>query len=549
MKKIGFYSKNLLYDLLSCFPNSAKRGYAILTSDDVFRKINFSDKKIIEIAPNTIKTSLPVSAEWDPPSRIEMIPIQSLHQTSEATSRYYFGGLPALMQAVRKLEELKANKSSDKVIYVNDGKIPKTMQSGHQGHVHPSEWASEDCSMKNLFKVFFKGLGIVKEDDPADLENYSYLHFPINFKDIVKNPINYLGLYLKFFNHRILHTLKSKKGVSNHDIWLCESVRKSLSYHEELSKKIEDVTGEPTFKRAFRVYWSSNQEQIKKKKETWEALGIQVEYMTDPKEIKKYTLAKDTSLYILKIYGDGKFYPNSIERISAYLKKVYPNFIERKATVTSITVEEGKGKPLLVCEKDSISKIETLTVAKSVFGSPGHDQVVRLDPLSNRWNQMWKEVPVSGVSSTWTCEIDIETILNRLGLQHNHWLKDEQIKAGIKELVPMANLSNLHVTVFDCQIKENKIELLVRASQGANFNSSVAFKGDLMNMRHNLERYFVGDWTLCSVGTCTRKTCVINVPEVVEMSKGSDSVFLHGLSGIGYSFTGVSFKDLIKPKL
>jgi len=533
------------------FHKALKKSYAILTSKKAFDSINLSQQKVIKITPESIQTPLRLEGDWELPSRIDVIPMEKISSTLDGNTHYYFGGLPALMQAVRKLEALKKNNRSDQVIYVTDGKITKSDQSGHQGHVHPSEWSAEDCQTWNLFKTFFKGMGVIKEDDPADLKHYSYLHFPIYFRDILKHPIKHLGMYSKFFKQRMIHTLTSKNGVSKQDQWLCECVRKSLTYHEELSKKVGSITGFPTFKRGFRVYWSPDLKAIEKKKKMWETLGVKVEFMKLD-EINQFTLTRydhlKENLYILKIYDDGKFYPQTIDRITLYLKSVYPNFKRRLALVDKIFVDTITGKPFRVREEDPTSQKQTCTEVSSVFGSPGHNEVYRLDPVKRKFVQMWNEVPVSGISSVWSCKISLEKLSSRMNPTYfsrddfRNTLTDNEIESGVKNLVAMANLSNLHVTVWDCQIKDRTIELIVRATQGANFNSTVASKSDLWNMRNNLERYFVGDWTLLSVGTCTRKTDVSNVPEFVKLSE--DSGLLHGMSGIGYSFSATPFEDL-----
>ncbi|MBS0637323.1 MAG: hypothetical protein JSS12_07415, partial [Verrucomicrobia bacterium] len=53
---------------------------------------------------------------------------------------------------------------------------------------------------------------------------------------------------------------------------------------------------------------------------------------------------------------------------------------------------------------------------------------------------------------------------------------------------------------------------------------------DLANMTANINRFLIGSWKLITAGSCVRKTTTSNIPQLTEN-------FIHGLSGIGFSFS------------
>ena len=138
---------------------------------------------------------------------------------------------------------MKTKKTDSLVIYISDGKISKSKQSGHQAHNHPSEFVADDCNKRNLIKAMARGLGTLPSPDPTDIPNYSYLHFPNVRQQFIEKPIQSLQLYAEFFKQRILHDISSKNGASTQDRWLCQTIEKSLDFHEDLSAKIEAKTG------------------------------------------------------------------------------------------------------------------------------------------------------------------------------------------------------------------------------------------------------------------------------------------------------------------
>lgn len=499
----------------------------VTTPEATIKNIYPEAGKIIQVA-NTFKHStIPTSSQWTRPSAIKVFETQK-HYINENRTHYFVGGISALMQAIYKLFEL-GSESPEKVVYTNDGKTPISLMSGHQGHVHPTEHTSDDCRIPNLVKTMFQGAGVLKEPDPNDLENYSYLHFPISLKDVLKDPKKFVTLYGSFFKHRLVHDLKAKNGVSQGDRWLCEGIRKSLEFHEMLSKKIESKTGLPTFKRGFRIYWSKDREKLEKKMKIWQELDIPCEWMTK-KEIMEHTLLRiDKDLHVLKVIGDGNFFPETPQRIIDFALSEFPNFSFKERTLQELHLDKSKN-PSAILERDPKTNEETLVPITSFFCSPGHNEVFKVDPFTQEETRLFEEkVPVSGITSLWHCTIPIEEIQERFDIfESNH----QTLLECAKKLVASANLSNLHITPISTEISADgkSVVHLVRGTQGANFNRTVANHKDLKNMCVNLNSLMIGDWELLSVGTCTRQTSPKNHPELDETG-----FFLTGGSGIGYS--------------
>lgn len=522
------------------------RNFAVITPLENLERYDPAKKKItsFDVFNSKYVASLPVDEQWNPPNPLRIKTIIA-KDNSQSNIHYFCGGIPALMQAARKVEKLAQEKSTEKVLYVNDGHTPKSLQSGHQAHVHPSEWAAEDCSSFNLLKTMLRGLGILPEIDPTDLKHYSYLHFPFSFEKLLKNPIENLSLYARFFKQRLVHNLTSTHGVSESDRWLCRCVDESLQYHRQLSERISKQQGAPSFTQCGRVYWSQNLEAMKKKEKTWKELGIDCAFI-DPEQIRKNTLLKENSgLHVLKIFKDGKFYPETMPRIIRYLEQNFPNnFTSYHAHVLELHVDKMHSYPQHV-EERTLDGVVRKVAVKTFFGSLGHNQVFRENDAGQIAKPLWQEVPVSGNSTLWKCTID-KTEFRRRFSDENLNSKEEFVDY-VQRLLPSANLTNLHVTTWDAEITDSKVIFYLRASQGANFNSLVASKEDLRNLWENLDQFFIGDWELLSAGTCSRKTDVSNVPEYKELSRYI--TFAHGHSGLGFSFSGVSLKTLKqKPK-
>ncbi len=520
-----------------------RHNFGVKTSPATIEELDLAVQRL-QLIPNAIPSSntapvpLPLQAPWIAQNPVQVIPTTPRGVYSEPI-HYHVGGLPALMQAARKLEELQTQNRREMVVYVTDANMPKTMQSGHQGHVHPSEWTAAECTISKLMTAMAKGAGFLRPDDPADVATYSYLHFPINFGDIVQHPTDTLKLYGGFFWQRIVHNLTSTNGVSREDRWVCNTIAESLAYHQKLSDRIEAQTGDKTFQQQGRVYWSPNLDAMKQKQKTWKELGIECEFIREHEIMERTLLKADAQLHVLYIHNDGKFYPHVEDRIKGFLQHNYPNFICRTAALTTVYVNKETGSPFEVVEVDPSTGEQIHTPTATFFGSLGHSEVHRYDAARKTFKPLWSEVPVSGISSVWRCEIDKSELCERF---HAASLSDEELQEHVEGIVAAANLSNLHVTSWDCSIGTETVELIIRASQGANFNSFVAEKSDLKNMAHNLNKFFIGDWTLISAGTCTRKTWVSNVPEVVRL--GQSGLFLHGLSGLGFSFSGAAKDNL-----
>ncbi len=431
---------------------------------------------------------------------------ENVHCTKHA-GHYFMGGLPALMQAVRLLQK----DSAASVSYVNDGQLKKSTQSAHQGHVHPTEWTTPELGTLALVKILLQNLCLLPKPAPEDILNYSYIHLPLS----KLRP----SLLAKNMIFRLVHTLLSKNGVSEDDRWQCEAVRASLAFHKALSEEIEAAGGEPTYAAKWRLIWWPEKEGIERKKKIWSALGIQTAPLSY-EELRTNSLLKDDiPLYGLKVLEDGKFFANVDHKICAHLEKKYAHsFHVRTASVTELYLDEQTGKPFAVQEMLPDGSQQLVSI-DSFYGSCGHNQVFKDD------KRLWDEVPVTGVSTLWTASIEKQMLIDRLGA-----LSDADLASKVRQFVGTTNLTNLHMTIWDACVEGDVVHVIARATQGANFNSELADPDDLYNMTANINRFFIGKWTLLSAGSCTRKTTTANVPELTEN-------FIHGLSGIGFSFS------------
>lgn len=510
--------------------NVMKRSFAVLTSRTALDKLDLSSSKVQRLISfdkiNPLKISVPLEAPWEAPGKIILKTTPKDVKIPDITPvHFFFGGLPALMAAAKK----KGEYPKSQITYVTNGKISKSTQSGHQAHNHPSEFVAEDCNKRNLIKTVARGMNIVSSPDPTDLKRYSYLHFPNLWAGFLQDPIEQLKLYAGFFKQRILHDITSKNGVSTQDRWLCRVIENSLNFHEKLSKKIEAKTGLKTLKRDFRIYWSHDHEGIAKKATTWRELGINCETMHEKEIIMRTLLRTDKHLAVLKIHGDGQFEPETPKRIADYFSNEYRDtFKIVEAEVKEIYLNPDSQKPEAVKFIELNGDEKTIPV-NNVFGSPGHDQVYKYDAVLGAEKQLWKSVPVSGVSSLWLCTIPQKELEKRWNLPEG---SEDLLKKHLTKLCASANLCNLHVTIFENEIREDNVQLYVRVSQGANFNSTVADNNDLTNMATNLDQFFIGNWGLISAGTCTRQTNVTNVPTIADIHSVT---FGRDYSGVGYS--------------
>ena len=454
---------------------------------------------------------------WQEPNPIEVVPCSRQSIKCDAhVVHYYMGGLPALMQAVRQLQ----NNPEESVAFVTDGQVKKSTLSAHQGHVHPTEWTTPELGAWALTKIMLRTLGVLPSIKPQDIERYTYIHFPLSKMR--------LGLFVKNMVHKVWHLFASKNGVSQNDRWQCDAVRESLGFHKDLSKEIEQAGGEPTFIEAWRLIWSFDKAGIQRKQELWNELGIETEPL-DHNELRAHTLLRDDiPLFGLKVVGDGKFFPGVDQKITAHLTKKYPgSFQMRQARVSKLYVDEQTSEPFAVHEvrEDGTDKVVGI---QSFYGSCGHNQVFK----AGSKKPLWDEVPVSGVSSLWVCSVEKSELFKRFGV---HEMADDVLVGRIKQFVGAANLTNLHTTVWNACVDGDMVHIVLRATQGANFNSEYADPDDLANMKANIEAFFIGSWKLIAAGSCTRKTTTPNIPEFKDH-------FIHGLSGIGLSFSGYSKK-------
>lgn len=479
-----------------------------------------------ELAPS-VRSILPdttFTEECNNPNPIVLIPKPkgSIPCTKQG-GHYFMGGLPALMQAARLLQK----EPSSLVTYVNDGERKKSTQSAHQGHVHPTEWTTPELGTWQLTKIMLGKLRLLPTAPPDDVVNYAYIHLPLSKMK--------LSLFVRNIAFKLVHALLSKNGVSEDDRWQCDAVRASLAFHKELSDEIEATQNEPTFASGWRLIWSSDKQGIEKKRVLWEELGIHTEPLNS-EELRSHTLLRDdTPLYGLKVLGDGKFFPNIDQKITAHFCKKYPNtFQARTATVSEVYIDEKTHHPFAVREilHDGT---EQLVAVDSFYGSTGHNQVFN----AGSKKPLWEEVPVAGVSTLWVSSVPKQELLARLGLSE---MPDSTLIHHIKHFAGTANLTNLHMTVWDACVDDEIVHIIVRATQGANFNSKIADPDDLANMTVNIHRFFIGSWKLVTAGSCTRKTTTSNVPEFKDN-------FIHGLSGIGFSFSAAPKEMLFRSEL
>ncbi|MGE4574467.1 hypothetical protein [Parachlamydia sp.] len=481
--------------------------------------------------------AVPLERDWEENTKV-YIKQASKSDSSFGDTHYFVGGLPALMQAARKTEKIAEEEVKEKVVYVNDGLVPKSLQSGHQAHVHPSEWPC--YNLPELLAGF--GPKMLPKRNPANLKAYSYLKF--SFEEAKHAPFKVACLYGHFAKQFLKRKLTDARGISAEDRWLCAAVVESLDYHEALSKRILAHQGQPSFSRTGRVYWSPNHEGMQNKKRLWNELGIDCEFASADEVMRETFLKQNSGLQVLKIPQDGKFYPETPRRIASYLEENYPHIFSTYQANLKALYLEGSGAPCKVLEESLDRKMRKIAI-KSFFGSLGHNQVFKYSSTT----PLWREVPVTGNSVLWECSIDKHELAQRFG---QDTISEEKFAELMNGILPAANLSNLHLTMWKGDISDTCVLFYVRASQGAHFNDLVANKDDLENMCRNIEAYCIGKWTMISAGSCSRKTDVSNVPEFVELSSDLNrpATFIHGLSGIGYSFSAASFETLKnKPKV
>ena len=92
-----------------------------------------------------------------------------------------------------------------------------------------------------------------------------------------------------------------------------------------------------------------------------------------------------------KLRGMAKFYPEAPKHIIAYLQRHFPNFTYRRSSVKEIFIDQMTGKPLEVTEENPSTGECHRTQVETLFGSPGHSNVLRYDPKNNTWKKMWHE--------------------------------------------------------------------------------------------------------------------------------------------------------------
>ena len=157
--------------------------------------------------------------------------------------------------------------------------------------------------------------------------------------------------------------------------------------------------------------------------------------------MQRTLLKVDKKVHVLKILGDGNFYPETPQRIVDYMLDEFPNFTVRTAKLKELHIDEI-GDPASVLEINPQTRKETVLPITSFFCSPGHNEVFKVDPASQTETRLWDEVPVSGVSTLWKCTISVEELEKRF---EKNFHKTKDLLKCANKLVASANLSNFHI--------------------------------------------------------------------------------------------------------
>lgn len=151
----GLQFTNRLYQASFLCPSFQHHYATISPTSSELKKIDLKTSKVFFLTdkkePILEELKVPHECPWEEFNSIDIIinPESTSIETEEnRKTHYFFGGLPALMQAARLLYKNK----SVHVTYVNDGLTPKSLLSGHQAHVHPSEHGAEVCKFNKIFR-------------------------------------------------------------------------------------------------------------------------------------------------------------------------------------------------------------------------------------------------------------------------------------------------------------------------------------------------------------------------------------------------------------
>lgn len=461
--------------------------------------------------------SVPLDLEWSEDSKVDII--QTEFEKENSNVNFYVGGLEALFSCTRMLEN-----SKDKCIYINDGKVPIAIRAGQQLHEHPTQYP--DYSLGHLIKKLFEKFYLAPKENPETYD-YSPLHYSLS--PILKEPINFVKCYLGMFIHTLWHKYKYNNRVSEDDQNLVNMIRQSIEYMKVINQDIIKVTNRSIMTQNGRLYWSIDKHLILKKQEHWTAMGIGCS-LIEPNETQALTLLNTDKykIYALKMHKDGEIHPDIFEIMIEYLNKKYPDRFEYKVgQMTQVKLSKDK-EPISISINENGKENEFKT--KTLFSSLGHNSVFQ------NGSKVYNVIPVSGITSDWKVKISKADFMKRI--PKNMKLEEYLEKCNV---VPCADMFNLHVKIMDHQFENDDIYFYVRVTEGANVYSTLAEKRDLVNIAYKLDEFFVGDWKILTAGTCSRRTGVINRPENWKF-------FNFGQSGVGLSCSAGVWNDHFKNK-
>jgi hypothetical protein len=480
--------------------------------------INLEDtKKIIKLSEEMDSKDLPARMKsvisdinWEEDSKV--IVTKNIENTTDLQKvNYYVGGLESLFSCVRKLEN---NTNNEKCIFVNDGKPLIAQRAGMQLHEHPTQY--NDYTLIHLFMKSLELIKLYPRQNP-EVWNFSPLHL-----NLPLNDFSIIYSYLGFFYETMKHKFTNVEGSSENDRQLVKMIRESIQNMKNLDMKIQTSLNKSIINRNGRIYWSIDKDLIMEKRRVWKGMDINCEII--PKEeINKITLidANKHEIHALKMFDDGEVHPDIIETIIEYLHKTYPTTFEYhgNTTLKQVNLNE-KEKPISATEENNTTKMINKYSINEFYCSLGHNEVYE----NNK--KKYNVIPVAGISSDWSCTVDKEELTKR-------GVDLDKIKNNI---VPSADMFNLHVKIIDYKVTpDNKIKFYCRVTGGANLFHKAGDKDDLVNIVYKLNEFFVGDWEILTVGSCTRKTAISNRPE------GTESDFHFGQSGVGISLSAGNY--------
>jgi hypothetical protein len=486
----------------------------------ILKDVNLSKKKVQKLTSQEKfpprMSSVPLELEWKDDNNVSITKNENIKiNESEEKKHYFVGGLEALFSCVKELET-----SKDKCVYVNDGNASIMSRAGLQLHEHPTQYS--DYTISHLFRKLLEGMKLVRTQNP-EVYGYSPLHF-----DILRSVESWsnIKIYLKMISHVLLYKLKNGDSISPDEKDVIQMINHSISYMKELNDKIYKETGKKIITRNGRLYWSTDEKLIQKKMENWKILGINC-HLVENEEIEKMTLinGKDFKVYALKMPDDGEIHPDIVNNIVEYLTKLYPDRfeIQKNTSLTKVNFDKNYKANEITLKGPNGEK--SITGISSLIASLGHNSI-----FENQ-KKLYDVILATGITSDWKVKISKDELKKRI--------KDNNLEQYLKDcrLTPSADMFNLHIKILDHEVNASDVILYARVTQGANMSSSIASKNDLINIASKINRHFVGDWEILSVGSCSRKTTDLNRPQCWN------NYFSFGQSGIGVSSSASRTKD------